>query len=105
MLLTIANILIRTGYRRFKIPAISSAILFELQRTMSFLNSERYFCRSRQKNGTFYGVVCGNTRYFVKKIANLPRFWILSLFFEKNANAIGKSVNAIGKNRDKSPSF
>ena len=26
--LTIANILIRTGYRRFKIPAISSAILF-----------------------------------------------------------------------------
>ena len=83
MLLTIANILIRTGYRRFKIPAISSAILFELQRTMSFLNSERYFCRSRQKNGTFYGVVCGNTRYFVKKIANLPRFWILSLFFEK----------------------
>lgn len=60
MLLTFANILIRTGYRRFKIPAISSAILFELQRTMSSLNSERYFCRSRQKMALFT-VLCADT--------------------------------------------
>ena len=60
MLLTFANILIRTGYRRFKIPAISSAILFELQRTMSSLNSERYFCRSRQKMALFT-VLCAGT--------------------------------------------
>lgn len=60
MLLTFANILIRTGYRRFKIPAISSAILFELQRTMSSLNSERYFCRSRQKMALFT-VLCTET--------------------------------------------
>ncbi len=60
MLLTFANILIRTGYRRFKIPAISSAILFELQQTMSSLNSERYFCRSRQKMALFT-VLCAET--------------------------------------------
>ena len=83
MLLTFANILIRTGYRRFKIPAISSAILFGLQRTMSFLKQRTLFLPQSAKKGTFYGVVCGNTRHFVKKIANLPRFWILSLFFEK----------------------
>ena len=60
MLLTFANILIRTGYRRFKIPAISSAILFVLQRTMSSLNGERYFCRYRQKMALFT-VLCAET--------------------------------------------
>lgn len=83
--LTFANILTRTGYRRFKIPAISSAILFVLQRTVNSAKVGRHFCRSRQKKGTFQGVVYTSTRCFVRKVTNLPRFWILSPFFQKNS--------------------
>lgn len=81
MLLTFANILIRTGYRRFKIPAISSAILFELQRTLCSLNSERYFCRSRQKKMHFlrccvrkHTTFCKENRKFAEVLDFEPIF-------------------------------
>lgn len=81
--LTFANILTRTGYRRFKIPAISSAILFVLQRIVNSAKVGRHFCRSRQKKGTFQAIVYAKTWCFVRKVTNLPRFWILSPFFQK----------------------
>jgi len=66
-------------------PCYFIGIFVRIAANNEFTKQRTLFLPLSAKNVSFYGVVCGNAQCFVKKTANLPRFWILSLFFEKKS--------------------